>query len=96
MRRRWRWKLETNEATVAGLRFGTGYLVLLASEAPAAQAGGLHVAVSVDDIDGEHARLAAAGVSVSELRTQPWGERNFSFRDPDGYEWSYGQVVSPT
>lgn len=87
------WKLETNEATVAGFRFGSGYLVLLAGPDSKAgsHAGGMHVAVLVDDIDTEHARLRAAGVEVRPLLSQPWGERNFSFRDPDGYEWSYGQ-----
>jgi uncharacterized glyoxalase superfamily protein PhnB len=35
--------------------------------------------------------LAQLGVRVSELRDQPWGERNFHFDDPDGYVWAYGQ-----
>jgi catechol 2,3-dioxygenase-like lactoylglutathione lyase family enzyme len=89
------WKLETDGPTVAGLRFGAGYLVLLAdhgSNAASSQPGGMHVAVQVSDIDSEHSRLAALGVPVSELRSQPWGERNFSFKDPDGYEWSYGEI----
>jgi catechol 2,3-dioxygenase-like lactoylglutathione lyase family enzyme len=87
------WTLETDEATVAGFRFGTGYLVLLADPAhPPSAPGGLHVAVQVDDIDGEYARLRDAGVDVSELSSQPWGERNFSFHDPDGYEWSFGEI----
>lgn len=90
------WKLETDAPAVAGLRFGSGYVVLLA--APSAghdgnRAGGMHVAVQVEDIDAEHAKLAAAGVVVSEVATQPWGEKNFSFKDPDGYEWSYGEIV---
>jgi uncharacterized glyoxalase superfamily protein PhnB len=89
------WKLETNEPTVAGFRFGAGYLVLSSdSTHPATHAltGGMHVAVQVTDIDAEYSKLIKSGVEVTELRTQPWGERNFSFRDPDGYEWSYGEV----
>jgi catechol 2,3-dioxygenase-like lactoylglutathione lyase family enzyme len=88
------WKLETSETDVAGFRFGSGYLVLLADAGAAhagAQPGGMHVAVLVEDIDSEYARLREAGVEVGPLLSQPWGERNFSFRDPDGYEWSYGQ-----
>lgn len=87
------WKLETDEPTVAGLRFGSGYVVLLgeATSAGSAQPGGMHVAVKVDGIDAEYTRLKGLGVQVSDLRSQPWGERNFSFKDPDGYEWSYGQ-----
>jgi hypothetical protein len=30
----------------------------------------------------------AAGASAS----QPRGERNFSFRDPEGYDWSCGEI----
>jgi uncharacterized glyoxalase superfamily protein PhnB len=52
----------------------------------------MHVSVRLSDIDSEHARLSALGVAVSELRSQPWGERSFNFKDPDGYEWSYGDV----
>jgi catechol 2,3-dioxygenase-like lactoylglutathione lyase family enzyme len=89
------WKLETDEPTVAGFRFGSGYLVLLAEPAnPAGKSStaGMQVAVKVTDIDSEHARLLRAGVEVSELRTQPWGEKSFRFQDPDGYEWSFGEV----
>jgi len=86
------WKLGTNEPEVAGFHFGSGYLVLLADAAHAKFAGGMHVAIRVSDIDAEYGRLVEAGVAVSELRRQPWGERNFSFHDPDGYEWSYGEI----
>lgn len=58
-------------------------------------AGGMHVEVQVDDVVAEHKRLADRGVEVGELSTKPWGECRFSFSDPDGYLWSYGQP-SPT
>ena len=32
-----------------------------------------------------------AGVPVSEIGNKPWGERKFTFTDPDGYTWAYGQ-----
>jgi uncharacterized glyoxalase superfamily protein PhnB len=51
----------------------------------------MHVEVQVEDVDAEHARLSRLAVPVSELRDQPWGERNFSFADPDGHTWAYGQ-----
>jgi catechol 2,3-dioxygenase-like lactoylglutathione lyase family enzyme len=88
------WKLETNEPTVAGFRFGTGYLVLLAEPADAGSKvtpGEMHISVLVTDIEAEYAKLQEAGVKVGDLRSQPWGEKNFSFHDPDGYEWSYGE-----
>jgi uncharacterized glyoxalase superfamily protein PhnB len=40
----------------------------------------MHVAVRADDL-----------VDVSSIHARPWGERNFSFSDPDGYLWEYGQ-----
>jgi catechol 2,3-dioxygenase-like lactoylglutathione lyase family enzyme len=90
------WTLNTDEPHVAGFAFGTGYVVLLADPQrrggePAPRAGGFEVEVQVDDVDAEHARLRERGVAVGELCDQPWGERNFTFCDPDGYRWSYGQ-----
>ena len=89
------WKLGTDEANVAGFAFGAGYLVLHSDDRDARSrtyAGGMHVEVQVEDVDGERARLAKLGVKTGPLCDQPWGERNFSFTDPDGYTWSYGQA----
>ena len=88
------WKLGTSERYVAGFHFGSGYLVIQSDSRPPASrqyAGGMRVEVQVDDVTEEHARLKGLGVDVSELRDQPWGERNFQFTDPDGYMWYYGQ-----
>jgi catechol 2,3-dioxygenase-like lactoylglutathione lyase family enzyme len=90
------WRLGTDEEGVAGFAFGSGYLVLHADDRPPSArryAGGMHVEVQVEDVAAEHARLARLGVEVSELRDQPWGERNFSFSDPDGYTWWCGQSL---
>ena len=39
----------------------------------------------VDDVDAEHERIAAMGVtSVLPPTTQPWGSRAMIFTDPDG------------
>lgn len=88
------WKLGTDEDDVAGFGFGSGYLVIRSDDRRGdarRYAGGMHVEVQVDDVDAGHARLSQLGVQVSELHDQPWGERNFSFADPDGYTWWYGQ-----
>lgn len=49
-----------------------------------------HIAVSVDDVDAEHARLVQAGFAPRKLVDfAPDGEtiaRFFFIRDPDGYE----------
>jgi catechol 2,3-dioxygenase-like lactoylglutathione lyase family enzyme len=38
-------------------------------------------------------RPAAARRYGGELVDRPWGERHFSFADPDGYQWFYGQAT---
>ena len=40
---------------------------------------------AVEDVDGEYARLKGLQLElVQELRDQPWGQRTFYVRDPDG------------
>jgi len=88
------WKLNTDLPTVAGFFFGTGYLVLVTDERPTTSrryAGGMYVEVQVEDIVAEHEALQEKGVDVSEISQKPWGERKFTFTDPDGYPWAYGQ-----
>jgi uncharacterized glyoxalase superfamily protein PhnB len=52
--------------------------------------------VYVDDVDSTFALLTAAGASVvAEPRTEPWGERVASVRDPDGTVVHVGAPVSP-
>jgi predicted enzyme related to lactoylglutathione lyase len=46
---------------------------------------GVIVALVVDDIESEYARLRSEGVAiVTELQTEPWGERFFQVADPNG------------
>jgi catechol 2,3-dioxygenase-like lactoylglutathione lyase family enzyme len=90
------WKLHTDEPHVAGFWFGGGYLVAGLDPAAASESHrghAMHVAVRVGDIEAEHVRLTERGVEVSPIQRQPWGVRNFSFRDPDGYLWEYGEPV---
>jgi len=48
-------------------------------------AAGLILAFEVDDLEGELARLQAAGVAITmPLRSEAWGERAFQVRDPNG------------
>jgi len=88
------WKLGTDEKDVAGFAFGSGYLVIHTANGNMSVPGtaeGMYVAVQVEDVNAEHRRLQQLGVSVGDLCDQHWGERNFSFRDPDGHLWYYGQ-----
>ncbi|GAA0613027.1 VOC family protein [Streptomyces crystallinus] len=48
-------------------------------------ATGLILAFTVDDLEGELARLRAEGVSITmPLTDEEWGERAFQVRDPNG------------
>lgn len=45
----------------------------------------LILATTVDDLDGELARLHAGGVTITvPLTSEEWGERAFQVRDPHG------------
>ena len=90
------WKLGTEEGNVAGLAFGAGYVVMHQDNRnPDARryAGGMNVSVNVESADAEHARLSASGAKVTALSDWPWGERNFSITDPDGYSWIISQAI---
>jgi uncharacterized glyoxalase superfamily protein PhnB len=50
--------------------------------------------LGVPDIDTEHARLTAAGASVSPIEEQPWG-RYTMLQDPDGNGWIVSQLTDP-
>jgi uncharacterized glyoxalase superfamily protein PhnB len=48
-------------------------------------AAGLILALVVDDLEGELARLRAEGVAITmPLTEEEWGERAFQVRDPNG------------
>jgi catechol 2,3-dioxygenase-like lactoylglutathione lyase family enzyme len=88
------WKLNTDGKDVAGFAFGNAYLVIHAGGKQRLSGGAsMYVEAQVDDVNAEHARLKGLGVDVSNLVDQHWGERNFSFHDPDGHTWFYGQTT---
>jgi uncharacterized glyoxalase superfamily protein PhnB len=45
--------------------------------------------IEVANADKYHAQLAGAGAQPTELRDEPWGERNFYVKDPDGHQWGF-------
>jgi catechol 2,3-dioxygenase-like lactoylglutathione lyase family enzyme len=70
----------------------------LATFKPAEIAGpagqGMLIALVVDDLDAEYARLAADGARVvTPPETEPWGERYCQFADPNGIVWQLVQWV---
>jgi uncharacterized glyoxalase superfamily protein PhnB len=49
------------------------------------------VYIVVPDADAAHARAVAAGATiVRALQETPYGSREFSVKDPEGYSWSVG------
>lgn len=52
---------------------------------PPFQGGGIWIAVDVDDVDSEYARIRSMGIPIeTELRDEPWGDRHFVVLDPNG------------
>lgn len=59
---------------------------LIPPEAKAQPTNNYCLAFTGLDLDAEHRRLLGMGVEIaSETRQQPWGTRNLSLHDPDGY-----------
>jgi uncharacterized glyoxalase superfamily protein PhnB len=57
------------------------------------QAGAVTQAVYliVEDADAHYARAKAAGAEiVTELKTQDYGGRDYTCRDPEGHVWAFG------
>lgn len=75
------------------LRIGLG---TFKPEAIAGEAGqGMLVVFVVDAIDDEYDRLRGEGVDiVTPVETEPWGERYFQVRDPNGVHYQFVQWVS--
>ena len=47
---------------------------------------GVYLYLSVDNVDAFHEHLLSSGLKPStKPQDQPWGNREFNLRDPDGY-----------
>jgi uncharacterized glyoxalase superfamily protein PhnB len=52
------------------------------------------VYVYVDDVDAHCARARAAGAEIAEEpNDQPYGERRYMARDPEGYDWFFAAPI---
>lgn len=46
---------------------------------------GVYLTIEVDDVDAWYETLKSKGVDIQiDLRDEPWGDRHFAFRDPNG------------
>jgi uncharacterized glyoxalase superfamily protein PhnB len=85
----------------AELTFGNGMIMLgsrrenefgrLLTEPQQAGAVTQAVYLIVADADAHYARAKAAGAEILvELRTQDYGGRDYTCRDPEGHVWAFG------
>ena len=55
------------------------------------------VYVLVGAVDEHHERAKAAGADViEELVDMPFGHRRYACLDPEGHEWAFAQVITPS
>jgi uncharacterized glyoxalase superfamily protein PhnB len=53
------------------------------------------VMVRVADVDAHHAQARAAGAAIlGEPADQPYGERQYTTRDPGGHLWTFSQSIA--
>ncbi|HUB11421.1 MAG TPA: VOC family protein [Acetobacteraceae bacterium] len=72
---------------------GSGYLNLTAAPGRSWSWWGRAI-FYVDDVDAQHARAVAAGLSPAFApRDAAWGERYFHITDPDGHELSFARPL---
>jgi uncharacterized glyoxalase superfamily protein PhnB len=49
------------------------------------QGSGIYLTIEVDNVDAEYKRIKASGLPiVIDLREEPWGDRHFAVKDPNG------------
>lgn len=84
-------------------KFRIAFFVPVGPSAGTFEAGGsrrgLSIGITVDDVDGTHARVSAMrdryGCDLSgPPKDHPWGERSFLLTDPDGNRWEVTQSPS--
>lgn len=72
----------------------TGLSTFRPQEISGSAGEGLLLALVVNDIDGEFARIARTGARiVTPPETEPWGERYCQVADPNGIIWQLVQWV---
>jgi uncharacterized glyoxalase superfamily protein PhnB len=84
----------------AQLDVGNGAVILVeADDLPvhllASFGSPLSVMVRVEDVDRCYERASRAGaVILGPLSDYPYGERQYSCRDPGGYTWTFSQTIA--
>lgn len=57
--------------------------------------GGHSVMIRVEDVDRHHEQASAAGATITNPPTDyPYGERQYTVRDPAGHVWTFTQSIA--
>ena len=65
-----------------------------AANGAVSRATGIDLFCSVDDVDRHYERAKGAGARiVSEPADKFWGDRSYSARDREGYQWTFRKIV---
>jgi len=60
--------------------------------APGHEGAGIYTTIKVDDVDEFYKGVIALGIKpVNKPKEWPWGNREFTLRDPDGYKLVFFQ-----
>jgi catechol 2,3-dioxygenase-like lactoylglutathione lyase family enzyme len=87
-------KRETNHITAYSNWFWMDFLSIAKNERPAftkaadlsSKGAGMFLYLSVDNVDEFHKDILSKGLKpMTKPQDQPWGNREFILRDPDGY-----------
>jgi GNAT superfamily N-acetyltransferase/predicted enzyme related to lactoylglutathione lyase len=82
--------------TFGGVSWGKGGVLFCLQPALAAQVEGHQHYFFVSGIDRLYDRHRESGVAVvSPLEAKPWGLREYTARDPNGYHLRFGEPVTP-
>ncbi len=61
------------------------------------EGNGIFYTLEVDNVDQEFDRLKITGMEISlSVRDEPWGERHFAIKDPNGIVINISQLIPPT
>lgn len=87
-----RWRVGDHRAQLA---FGGGTVAITEPRTSAAVPAVQSIMVRVADVDAHYAHTRARGVTVvEELRTYPYGERQYTVEDLGGHHWCFSGSVA--
>jgi len=60
------------------------------------QGQGMYLTIEMEDVDALYAELQAKGVEIAfEMRDEPWGDRHFAVKDPNGIGIDFVRYTAP-